>query len=277
MLEVIHGSHPIAIATSLAFEGLSGNHPDSPSGINNTQKYKQVWINVKTLYRNIYNAIEIPERFTLNGITELSEILLAEVEYIKGMLAEDNVKALFYHNNLDNIKSKYKHATIREDKTPKQILFTSVYNQIGKMIFLKNKFPDLQIFDNRIKPTIQEPSLMLTHMPLDLFSYHNFIQPLHLLESHTGVVKERNLWYTKYYDGKELSNIPFREDLIQFFGDKESIVPYAKKTRNAIIEIANKYNWTQITSLDKINYGINQSKDDYLKTIWRDVQSSRYN
>ena len=42
MLEVIHGNHPIAIATSLAFEGLSGNHPDSPSGINNTQKYKQI-------------------------------------------------------------------------------------------------------------------------------------------------------------------------------------------------------------------------------------------
>ena len=91
------------------------------------------------------------------------------------------------------------------------------------------------------------------------------------------LVKKREQWYTKYNDGKELAMIPFREDLIQFFGDKESIVPYLKKTRTAIIEIADKYNWTQATTLDKINYSINQSKDDYLKSVWRDIQSARYN
>ena len=31
MLGVLHGTHPLSIATSLAFEGLSGNHPDNPT------------------------------------------------------------------------------------------------------------------------------------------------------------------------------------------------------------------------------------------------------
>lgn len=277
MLGVLHGAHPLSIATSLAFEGLSGKHPDNPTEEDLTSQYRQVWINVKTLYRNIYNAAEIDEKITPEMHREFAETILAEKDYIIKMLSEYNTKAFFYHNNLNDLKRKYPRATIREDKTAKQIQFTSVYNSVAKLIFLRDKFPELKVFNGRIQPETQEQSLVLTHLPLDLFSFHNFTLPLHLLESHTGTVKKREQWYTKYNDGKELSMIPFREDLIQLFGDKESIVPYLKKTRTAIIEIANKYNWTQATTLDKINYSINQSKDDYLKSVWRDIQSARYN
>lgn len=277
MIEVIQGQHPISIATSLALEGLSGIHPDNPSNIDYTSNYNQMWINTKTLFRNIYNAIELPNRITQEFIKEIYEIIISEMEYIIKLHESLNIKIYFYHNNLDDIDRKYKHATIRADKTPKQIIFTSTYNEIGKRLFQKNNNQNLKTFNGRIKPEIQGHSLILTHIALDLFSYHNFTNKIDLLESHTGVIKKRDSWYTKYFNGKEIPMIPFREDLIQLFGDKESIYPYMKKTRDAIIEIALKYNWSQVTSLEKINYGINQSKDEYLKSVWKSIASASYN
>ena len=73
MLGVLHGTHPLSIATSLAFEGLSGNHPDNPTEEDLTGQYRQLWINVKTLYRNIYNASEIDGTITSETHQEFAE------------------------------------------------------------------------------------------------------------------------------------------------------------------------------------------------------------
>ena len=265
------GEYPLSIATSLAFEGLFDKHPDKPKNEKKLSDFKQIWINIKTLYRNLHNAVEDKvEKIESGVITEYVDLLKAEMSAIDELMEKEGYIVNYYQMNYDNLEKKYPRAFIRGDKTLKQILFTKLFNEVAKLMLVKGFHKNIFIFKGRIVPEDKTPSIILTHLALDLFSIVNFSE-LVLLESHTGKLKERAEWYTKYYQGTELSHIPFREDLIQIFGDNESISPMPKRTRDAFNLIAIKGKWTQVTTSEKINYTINQSNDLYLKESWKDI------
>ena len=112
-------------------------------------------------------------------------------------------------------------------------------------------------------------ALILTHFAYDLLA--KGFSSLHLLESHTGTIKNKFMWYTKYLNGKELSSIPFREDMLQIFGDNEHFRPWPIKARRQVLELAAKYNWSQVTQNDKVRYGFGQIVDPYLRDILREL------
>ncbi len=82
---------------------------------------------------------------------------------------------------------------------------------------------------------------------------------LDLLESHTGVLKTRKEFNTKYYDYKklELENMPFQRKLLAIFGDHVLFKPYPLKIRQVFIDVARKSKWTPITSEYKVDNDIN--------------------
>jgi hypothetical protein len=133
--------------------------------------------------------------------------------------------------------------------------------------FIKRQSKDaIKFYECDLKPETKSDSLILTNYAYDLLSYKHF-NKLDLLESHTGVLKPKSMWYTKLLNGKDLNRIPFNSLSIQVFGDKETFSGMPHKVKSLILELAEKYQWTQVTSKDRIYYSLDRLDDKFLSTV----------
>src|SRR5690606_25017198 len=73
------GYFPLSIATSLAIEGATGIHPDQPVGSKLMKDFTGHWVNVKTLFRNYYEAIG-KENIPLVDVVNLIDSFRHELE-----------------------------------------------------------------------------------------------------------------------------------------------------------------------------------------------------
>ena len=266
------GALPISIATSIALEHLLGiqseaNPEPKPKSI---QKYREIWINLKTLFRNLHGALE---KQAMKEVLpdEMEDALWQEMETITSVINQYSngvTKVVYYVSNYKGIREKFKMATFKGDHTERQLAYSVlVNNTIGKLLKVhgKTEEQDIRVFDLYLKPTGNFNTLILTHIAYDLVSYRNF-GTLALIESHTGTIKTREMWYTKYHNGKELPMLPFMEGLLPVFGDNEFFSPLNRKSRDEVLELAAKYNWTHATTRDKVLYGVDKLQNPYLKT-----------
>jgi hypothetical protein len=115
-------------------------------------------------------------------------------------------------------------------------------------------------FNTTISPKGNVKALFLTHVPYDLTNYSNF-EKLDLIESHTGVLKSRYEWYTKFYKlgDADLRIIPFYKKMLLVFGDRVVIQPSDIKLRRLILEVAQNRRWTQLTTVDKVMHDLELS------------------
>lgn len=265
------GQLPLSIATSLALESAFGIHPDIKVSSPPILQYNELWINLKTLFRNFEGSLL---KNATVSIQETADGMLEEVDKITELVTEysrGKTKVVFFASNYNGMVGKYKHAVIRGDTTLLQKDHTDRYNKaVGHVLKTHQGDPQFRIFDRKLKGEGLQKVLILTHIPYDLVSYKIF-DSLTLLESHTGKIKERSSWHTKYLNGNELSIIPFREDLLQIFGDKETFKPMNIEFRNSIIAIAEKYKWSSATTTDKIRYGINTMANPYAKAVFNNL------
>jgi len=266
------GSFPLSIGTSIALESVFGiksevfQQPQKKV----IQNYSEFWFNLKTLFRNLYGSVE---RNKLSELThqEMSDALYHEMEIIVDLVNQysfGGTKVIFYVSNYKDLASRYRLAQIRTDTTPQQLRLAEMQNRTLKEILKYGNVPgsETKVFDLQLKAGGIAKTLILTHIAYDLVSYSNF-GALTLIESHTGALKERDKWHTKYNNGKELSFIPFCEGLLPVFGDSELFRPLNKDSREAIIGVAQKYRWSSVTTVDKIRYGINTLQNQYLKDV----------
>ncbi len=271
--ERVVGAYPISIATSLAIEGGLGMHPDHPTNKNELKGEQVIYINVKTVFRNFHNAMNKDDVGKCNP-QEWAEELLLEMERIAEIFTTvtDGVLIVqYYLSDYLDLNKKYKHAIIRTDTTPLQIEYTKRMTAVISAL-LKMKSIDIKIYPFLIAEPEQRRTLILTHVAPDLFT--KTIPNKKLLESHTGAVKSQSQWYTKYINGKGLANIPFRLDLVQIFGDNELFRPWNIKAKQEILNIADKYNWSQVTSTAKIRYSFEQIRDHLLRRTLLDMIES---
>jgi hypothetical protein len=162
------------------------------------------------------------------------------------------------------------------DNTPAQKEHRALSNNTFKILFEeqdKEKTHDIKLFDILIKTEQKVNALLLTNYPIDLLCHKEFLQ-LDLLESHTGKIKGKNQWYTKFYQGENLSNIPLTSYFMRVFGDKETWRPMAIQIRKDIIDVAKKYNWSSVSTRDKIMYGIDSLKNPYFKEIMKEMMAN---
>lgn len=266
----VMGRFPLSIATSLAIEGAIGEHPDRPTGKNELVQYDEIWVNVKTLFRNLYNAVE---RDKVQSISkqDFYDNLEVEVDQLRRVIESETqgrMKVVFYICDYAGMEITYHNAILRGDTTPTQKAYTDA--MIAALLpFVKNHQDDLKTYRLKITDGSQNKVLLLTHFPIDLFS--KAFRNMALLESHTGAVKERHQWYTKYLDGKNLPQIPFMEGLMLVFGDKEHFRPMSIGVRKAILDLANDHKWSQATTLDKVRYSISTLKDHFLRDQLRQI------
>lgn len=265
------GQYPLSIATSLAIESACGIHPDIIVESAPILQFQQLWVNMRTLFRNLMGALD---QHTANGVLPplISETLATEMDTITSIISvqsQGKAEVVFYYSNYAGLEHKYKHAVLRMDNTAKQKEFTGLHNATMK-IALEEYGERIHGFDLKIKPDQHVKVLLNTHYAYDLLSWPEFAQ-LVLLESHTGAVKERAQWYTKYYNGQELAMIPFREDFLQVFGDHQTFRPMDRKLREAVLEVANRYSWTAVTTRAKIVYGIDQIQNPYFRSVLHEM------
>lgn len=261
--ERVVGSYPLSIATSLAIEGALGVHPDRPTNKDELNGNDVIWVNVKTLFRNFHNAMN-KEDVSKCRPDEWRLELLREMETFQDIISSvgRGIQVQYYLPNYSGLESRFKHASLRTDVTPNQIEYSKRMKAvIGEL--LKLKAIDIKIYPLFITDQDHRKVLMLTHVAPDLFT--KTIQNKKLLESHTGAVKPSSLWYTKYHNGQTLTQIPFRLDLVQVFGDNELFRPWNIKAKEAVLQLAGQYNWSQVTSTAKIRYSIEQLKDHLLR------------
>lgn len=265
------GQLPLSVGTALAIESAIGIHPEIKVNEPPIKHYTEFWVNLKTLYRNMMGSLQgDAHNFVLGGA--VGEEIRHEMDRIDSIIGDEfNVDVIYYVCNYDHLAQEYPNARIRVDTTPKQKFFTRTMTEALKYVIVSEQPPPhmniesrVRVFSKTIKPKKSVKTLMLTHIPLDLCSAKHFGE-LTLLESYTGVIKEKAQWYTKYLNGKELTHVPFREDLLQVFGDHEMFSPYPIENRRELLEVAEKYKWTSLTTLDKMRYSIDQLKNPYFK------------
>jgi hypothetical protein len=223
-------------------------------------QFKEVWVNLRTLYRNIMGAMSKDVAAQIDPL-EVTQILVEEMNIIPDMLREyasRPVKVVYYFNNLNQLERKYPEASIRKDSTQRQQQFTQTLGDVMRLM-LKNCKDSFLAVDDML-PGNHEDTLIITHVVYDLLSERNF-GSLTLLESHTGRIKPKALWSSKYYQGRDLSMIPFTEELLQVFGDLDIFHPMDVNLRKAIIELATRRNWSSVTTRARIVDGISELKN----------------
>lgn len=265
------GQYPLAIATSLALEGATGIYPEKETHKNELAEYSELWVNLRTLFRNLYNAVHSDGQGALTA-GDLHDAMLEEISALESVVLEHNfsMAIVYYVSNYAGLERKYPKALLKKPKTPKQLIYAEIQRKTIEELLKtlgKEGGRDVRVFDLKLHPKnptqTYGSALMLTHYAYDLLSYPSFSE-LRLLESHTGAIKPRSEWYTKYHDGRNLPMIPFREDLMQIFGDSELFSAWNIKDRRPIIELAIAKKWHAMTTVAKIRQDLSGLQNPWL-------------
>lgn len=257
------GQVPVSIGTSLALEAGSGTYPDRPESPPPFTRAKQLWVNLRTLVRNLYACL--PTELKDNVLPdELWECVLEEMAIIPAAVTNGsmgNTSVVYYASDYNNLKRRFPEASIREPRTTKQLLQHSVEETTLKMALSNNRDFNVQLFDFEIEG--QYPaSFILTHLPVDLLARYRF-ERLELLESHTGALKGPAAWNTKLTNGRELTNVPFNHFTLQLFGDNGNMfAPQSITLRREVLRLAKQFNWTNVTTLEKVRETIKKISND---------------
>lgn len=265
------GKYPLSIATSLAIESLTNTHDEIKHKLPPLQDTDVLYVNLRTLVRNIHGAVPTPQRHQLYA-HEVEEALYSEMATIAELVAP--VRVVYYASDMD--LTKYRHALIRKQHTKLQAQYEGMsVKAIASVLghFKLNPTTQYTVEHFKLKIKVKEKNLkgiILTHFPIDLLVYTEF-KSLLLLESHTGVIKDRSLWYTKYFNGNKtegINRIPFTEKFLQIFGDKETFSPMNQKFREDLLALAKRYNWTYLTTDDKVKYSLDSLLNPMEKTLY---------
>lgn len=247
--ERMFGAYPISIATSLALEGISHTGEYLDRG-NNAPivDMECIMINLRTLIRNAVGAFPTQEQQILTNKT-VYDSCYEDFMYFTEQVKQFNpyCKVELYASTYNTLNTYFKEVNFKKFDTVKQITFEVLERGIVGMFRDKNK-EQIKIFDFSLSGA--QRSVLLTHHPIDLLSYYNF-PDLVLLESHTGVLKQRKDWGSKLNTPKGCNTIPFNKPMLCIFGDKVFINGQAPKIKKVLLAISEKYAWNGLTTVSK--------------------------
>ncbi|UCR74588.1 hypothetical protein [Serratia phage BUCT660] len=261
------GELPISIGTALALEGLEKNISAGDSG---NQRYGALWINIRTLYRNIYESVENIRRPLLTP-KAIADTLIEEVQYIRRFASGKIDHVQLYHREYADLLRRFPKAYIKVPNTPLQKQYDAFMNKTLDIVIARDVDQSIEWDKGSILRGEPTKALIITHYPVDLLSRTKFTQ-LRLLESYTAAIKSKSQWNTKLTEGKNLKNMPFNDFTIQVFGDGPTQflrMPIA--IRRAVIDCAIKYKWTPMTTAEKIRQNIQWIPDKSIVELLREA------
>lgn len=270
------GQIPVSIGTSLALEGAFGileDHPNHKPAIGNVDA---LYVNVRTLIRNIVGSVDSDTAFNLFP-EDISTTLINEIQIITSAVSKftsGKVEVIPYVCSYVSLKRMHPRALLKTTTTEKQT--AAFLREINTLAEFKaaEKYFEVKEFDIDFDED-NRSALILTNYAFDLLQRYKF-RSLSLLESHTGAVKPPPMWYTKLTGGKDLTNIPFDKMTVQFFGDGSNLFsPFPIAMRRKVSGIAVKNKWTPMTTKAYILESIKKEHDPVLEAIIRQLYGSR--
>ena len=246
---------PISVGTAIAIESLGDPHPMPPS----------LWINVRTIIRNLIGAYanDLPAE------AELLKVLMSEMATINDVVnaLDSSCKIVWYYTTHKSIEDVFPYAMIKYAATEKQKHYNRLESKLVNSLF--NNTKQIRRFDVKILGK-RDNAYILTHQPIDLLSLGTF-SSLKLLESHTGSLKPPSEWYTKLTGGKKLVGIPFNGLTIQIYGDGNRFRSHNRAAKKILTETAEKYNWTTVSTTDKIMYSLDKIHDIITRRLFKEM------
>ncbi len=248
------GQFPVSIGTSLAIEGAAGIYPERPEEPAPILKYKEVWFNVRTVIRNLIEAIptDYRESLTVDALFHafIEDMMIIESAILR--VSTGMTRSVFYLTNYSHMQRKFPKALLRIPNTPKQLLHKQLEEGLLKKLAEEGVSVDYRVYGQLYIEGNHPESLIVTHLPVDLLARYQF-KKLDLLESHTWVVKPYPQWNTKLTGGNELPHIPFCNLSLQLFGDKGNhFSSMPSKIKKTVLEVAEKDNWSSVTTKERM-------------------------
>ena len=263
------GNIPVSIATALAIDGLYNRHPDlKPMPKLPASKAKIIYLNARTLFRNIHGAIGDSDKAMAVNAKDYAASLLQEVDELKSALAQEEhpLEVVLYLPSYKSIARYMGNGELKPLNTDRQKAYNTLENNTLQRIVdmykdVENK-PFLEV-DMDIKVETYQHIFILTHLPVDLLNVVNAAD-VYLVESHTGRVKSQDLWYTKFASERS-PNIPFNKATLLFFGDSGGFFkPQNVKSRRRLIDIGTTRKWNAHTTPSRMLLGVELSSEPIL-------------
>ncbi len=280
ILDRTMSSYPdLSVGTALAMESIRLG-PRDPIDVNRIppaqvkmERYDEMWVSVQCLLRNLVNAVDRVHYGSLRD-EDVGSALRDEVDVLGEAIREvsrGKTQLVPYTRGYREVPLKHPTALLRkgENGTPDQQWFhqrlvrgVEAYYRSGG----KGKHHDS---DGPSSPGAKV--LVLTSHSYDLLQ-SRMTRNLELLESHTGLLKGKPLWYTKFNDPKGLERIPFNELTLQVFGDRNMFFMQKKFVRDAVREIAERSQWTALTTKDRVRLGFDLCDNAVVREILKGVK-----
>ena len=263
------GQLPVSIATAMAIESLCGIGDDLVLSAPKVKHGEVLYINLRTLIRNAYGALDNADR-PLATAENLHSIVADDikniVESFKQYLNFSMTVRVFFPS-YKSVDAKCPRAIIRPMNTARQLVYVNL--EMGAVTLLRKTLGDYLIECDTKIPESPVNAILLTNYPIDLLSRYRF-NNLVLLESHTGAIKSSGEWYSKLYT-KGLVQIPFNRITLQIFGDSVMFSPMPPAIKAKIIELANKFKWNATTTSARIIENVKSIHEPTLEVLVRDL------
>ncbi|QDH47103.1 hypothetical protein PQC07_gp219 [Aeromonas phage D3] len=257
------GTLPISVGTSIAIEGLA-NAP--------MHRYQSFLINIRTIVRNAREAFdELPNEDDLFEAAKEDMIQIATA--IAGMKLKTILDMKFYYPTYNSLPRLFPMAKLKPTDPSKMLLpreqnlkiRTILDNKVYRKLL--SEFNKLIVQIDSYLPQFGGDGLIITHHPVDLVlteSYHR----LHLLESHTGTIKNYTMLTTKLTGGDTMPNMPLNKLTIQIFGDKAvNFLSQNQGVKKEIKELANSVPWSSASTHSFVAMSIRKLKASPEKDI----------
>lgn len=255
-------SFPVSIGTGLMLESLfktSVERADDTRKIPNEinpNNYAYYIMHVGTLIRNILSSVDYKDKLELVGSKNFVNCVIDEINVIASLFSTTKCKFYIFMPDYEYVLKHMNKNKFDVITPPAPYL----HYKDGTNIFVKNKvsFDVPMVSTNYRLPKLEGKGLITTSAPVDLL---NTNCNLTLLESHTGVIKEKWQWSNKLHKigDRALTVFPFIEEIVYILGDNFIVQDSKLPLRVKLHELAVNKSWTARTTRDKVKFDISNS------------------
>ncbi len=263
-------SFGLSIGTAIFMENIFGMDNNSYDNLRkyvpiNIDTYKYHYINVFTLLRNIYTAVDSKSLdIVLNNQKHknvILKVLYEEFEIINQLYNGKKCEVVYFLPDYDKVTNKTFLNVNKKISRKEQIYLNS--KSLTKEISSEIEKMNVHVLEDTHKlEKTNEKIVLTTHIIPDLLNYV-YVKNLVLLESHTGVIKKISEFNTKYLKSKQYDNLrlPFNEVLLRLIGDNLILEAPMVNFRKEIGSISIDNKWTPVTTETKVVIDLKKNAD----------------
>ncbi len=263
-------SFGLSIGTALAIESIFGTDNNVydktreviPIHIND---YKYYYINIYTMLRNIYTAVPSKELGILLDNTGHKKIILnvlyQEIEILNNLFNNMKCEIVYFLPDYSKVTKRVFLRSNRKISRKEQIYINSLslVSEISKELEDMN----VHMLEDTYKLDADTNKILITtHIAPDLLNT-SYVKHLYLLESHTGKLKTKLEFNSKYPKSKviDTTRLPFNEILLRLLGDNFILDDPIVNFKREIEAIANDRNWNPTTTETKVIANLKSNVD----------------